>query len=214
MARDVLVKICGIHEDEALIAAVEAGADLIGLVFYPPSPRFITFDAAAELTQFLPEDVRVVGLFVDPDDTQIETALNSVRLDFLQLHGRETVERVEAIRQEFGHPVIKSIAVETASDLEGAAEMAQVADWLLFDAKPPQGAGLPGGNAASFDWDLLKGRKWPCPWLLAGGLTAENVAAAIAATGATAVDVSSGVETAPGIKAPDEIRRFIAAAKG
>ncbi len=214
MAGDVLVKICGIHEDEALIAAVEAGADLIGLVFHPASPRFITFDAAADLTQFLPEDVRVVGLFVDPDDAQIETALNSVRLDFLQLHGSETVARVEAIRQEFGHPVIKSIAVAAGADLDGAAEMAQVADWLLFDAKPPQGADRPGGNAASFDWELLKGRKWPCPWLLAGGLTPENVAVAVKASGAKAVDVSSGVETAPGIKDPDRIRRFIAAAKG
>lgn len=214
MARNVLVKICGVTDDEALAAAVEAGADYIGLVFFPPSPRFLEFDYAAELTQFLPEETRVAGLFVDADERIIETALNTVRLDLLQLHGSETPERIEALRLEFGHPVMKAISVSSAADLDAAQAYAEVADWLLFDAKPPAGAALPGGNAVSFDWSLLKGRKWACPWMLAGGLTPENVAAAIKASGAGAVDVSSGVESAPGIKDADKIRRFIEAAKG
>ncbi len=162
----------------------------------------------------LPEDVRVVGLFVDPDDALIEKALNSVRLDMIQLHGAETPERVEALRMEFGHPVMKSVAVSSVGDLDAAAAYAEIADWLLFDAKAPADSPLPGGNAVSFDWGLLKGRKWPCPWMLAGGLDANNVAAAVKASGAKAVDVSSGVESASGIKDPARIAAFVRAAKG
>lgn len=214
MPAKTLVKICGITDEDAMEAAVDAGADFVGLVFFPPSPRFLTFEDAAELSHMLPEDVRVVGLFVDPDDALIEKALNSVRLDMIQLHGAETPERVEHLRLEFGHPVMKSVAVAAAADLDAAAAYAEVADWLLFDAKAPSGAALPGGNAVSFDWTLLKGRKWPCPWMLAGGLDPENVAAAVKAAGAQAVDVSSGVETAPGQKDPARIAAFIRAAKG
>ncbi len=214
MPARVQVKICGISDEEAMAAAVEGGADYVGLVFFPPSPRFLDFDAAAELSHMLPEDVRVVGLFVDPDEALIERALNHVRLDMIQLHGNEPPERVEALRLEFGHPVMKSVAVSTAADLDAAAAMADVADWLLFDARPPAGATLPGGNAAAFDWTLLKGRKFACPWMLAGGLTPDNVAAAVKASGAKAVDVSSGVESAPGVKDPDKILRFIEAVKG
>lgn len=210
----VEVKICGINDEDAMEAAVEAGADYVGLVFFPPSPRFLSFEEAAELSHMLPEDVGVVGLFVDPDDALIERALHHVRLDVVQLHGAESAARVEAIRLEFGHPVMKSIAVASAADLDAAQDMAEVADRLLFDARPPAGAVLPGGNARAFDWSLLAGRRWPCPWMLAGGLTPDNVAEAIRASGAGAVDVSSGVESAPGVKDVGKIRRFIAAARG
>lgn len=210
----VQVKICGITDEDAMAAAVEAGADYVGLVFFPPSPRFLTFDAAAELSHMLPEEVRVVGLFVDPDLDTIERALNSVRLDLLQIHGVAEPARIEELRLEFGHPVMPAVAMSSAADLDGAADLASVADLLLFDAKAPAEATRPGGNAVSFDWSLLWGRKWPCPWMLAGGLTPDNVAQAIRASGAKAVDVSSGVESAPGIKDPALIARFVAAAKG
>lgn len=214
MTKPVLVKICGLTEDEGLDAAIDAGADFLGLVFFPRSPRFITPADAGELFQYLPEEMKVVGLFVDPSFADIEQVLNSVRLDMIQLHGSESPERIEEIRQEFGHPVMKAIPVSSAADLDAAHDLAEVSDWLLFDAKPPKDADRPGGNALSFDWSLLQGRTWPCPWMLAGGLTPDNVAEAIRMSGALAVDVSSGVESAPGIKNPDLIARFIAAAKG
>lgn len=214
MADPVLVKICGLTEDVGLDAAIDAGADFLGLVFFPRSPRFITPADAGELFQYLPEDIKVVGLFVDPSFAEIEQVLQSVRLDMIQLHGTESPERIEEIRFEFGHPVMKAVPVSSAADLDAAADLAEVADWLLFDAKPPKDAERPGGNAASFEWSLLQGRSWACPWMLAGGLTADNVAEAIRISGATVVDVSSGVESAPGIKDPERIERFIRAAKG
>lgn len=214
MAKPVLVKICGLTEDEGLDAAIDAGADFLGLVFFPRSPRFITPQDAGELFQYLPEDLKVVGLFVDPSFEEIEQVLNAVRLDMIQLHGHETPERVEEIRLEFGHPVMKALPVATTADLDAAMAYAEVADWLLFDAKPPPDADRPGGNAASFDWTLLAGRSWPCPWMLAGGLTPDTVAEAIRISGATAVDVSSGVERSPGIKDPELVEHFIRAAKG
>ena len=209
----VEVKICGISDDEAMEAAIEAGADYVGLVFYPPSPRAVTPERAAELVEFTPADVTKVGLFVDPDDATLDRVLTHVRLDLLQLHGTETPGRVEAIRLEYGLPVMKVIAVATALDLAAAEPFLAVTDRLLFDAKPPRGATLPGGNAASFDWTILQGRRWGVPWMLAGGLTPANVAEAVRISGATAVDVSSGVETAPGRKDADKIRAFIAAAR-
>ena len=210
----VEVKICGITDEEAMDAAIEAGADYVGLVFYPPSPRAVTAERAAELVEFTPAEVAKVGLFVDPDDATLDRVLTRVRLDLLQLHGGETPERIEAIRLEYGLPVMKVIAVAAAEDLAAAEPFLAVTDRLLFDAKPPKGATLPGGNAVSFDWTILKGRKWGVPWMLAGGLTAANVAEAVRISGATAVDVSSGVETAPGIKDAVKIRAFIAAARG
>lgn len=213
-ARPVQVKICGLTEDEGLDAAVDNGADFLGLVFFPRSPRFISPAEAGELFQYLPEELKVVGLFVDPAFEDIERVLNSVRLDMIQLHGAETAERIEEIRLEFGHPVMKAVPVATAADLDAARDLAEVADWLLFDARPPKDADRPGGNAAAFDWTLLAGRHWPCPWMLAGGLTPDNVAEAIRVSGARAVDVSSGVESAPGVKDPDKVARFIKAAKG
>ena len=211
----VEVKICGITSEDAMEAAVEAGADYVGLVFFPPSPRCVTPERAAELVEFLPDDLVKVGLFVDPDDATLDRVLSQVRLDLVQVHGQETPERLERIRLEFGLPVMKVIPVAEAADLAVAEPFLAVADRLLFDAKAPKGAPLPGGNAVSFDWTLLQGRKWGLPWMLAGGLTPENVAEAVRMTGARAVDVSSGVESAPGIKKdPARIRAFIKAARG
>lgn len=210
----VQVKICGLTDEEAVEAAVEAGADFLGVVFFEKSPRALSPFRAAEILQWVPDDVRKVGLFVDPDDALLNDVMNNLRLDFFQLHGRETPERVEQVRLEFGMPVIKALGIADPADLDAAAAYAGVADWLMFDAKPPSGADRPGGNAQAFDWTILEGRRWPCPWFLAGGLTEETVAEAIRLSGAKAVDVSSGVESAPGVKDPARIARFIAAAKG
>jgi phosphoribosylanthranilate isomerase len=205
----VEVKICGITDEEAMDVAIEAEADYVGLVFYPPSPRAVTPERAAELVEFTPGEITKVGLFVDPDDSWLETVLTQVRLDLLQLHGNETPERIEAIRLEYGIPVMKVISIASADDLAAAEPFLAVTDRLLFDAKPPKGATLPGGNATSFDWTILQGRKWGVPWMLAGGLTPANVAEAIRISGAVAVDVSSGVESAPGVKDAEKIRAFI-----
>lgn len=204
-----LVKICGITDEDGLAAAVANGADFIGMVFFPPSPRFITPEQAAELVDLLPDEVRKVGLFVDPDDATLHQVLSGVRFDLIQLHGTESPERVEGIRQEWAVPVMKMIPVSAADDLIAAEAYFDVADWLLFDARPPAGSTRPGGNAVAFDWSILQGRSWPLPWMLAGGLTPENVADAIRASGAQAVDVSSGVEDRPGVKSADRIRAFI-----
>lgn len=210
----VEVKICGITDEEAMDAAIEGGADYVGLVFFAKSPRNVTPDRAAELVEFAPGDVTKVGLFVDPDDATLDSVLTRVRLDLLQLHGSETPERVEAIRLEYGLPVMKVLSVSVADDLAAAEPYLAVADRLLFDAKPPKGALLPGGNAVSFDWTILTGRKWGLPWMLAGGLTPANVAEAIRVSGAPCVDVSSGVESAPGVKDVEKIQAFIKAARG
>jgi Phosphoribosylanthranilate isomerase len=209
----VAVKICGLNDEESIDAAIEAGADYIGLVFFAKSPRAVDAERAAELTQFI-EGVQKVGLFVDPDDSLLDEVLTHVRLDLLQFHGSETPGRLARIRDEYGVPVMKVIPLAEAADLAAAEPFHGVADQLLFDARPPRGAALPGGNAQSFDWSILKGFRSPVPWMLAGGLTAANVAEAIRATGAKAVDVSSGVESSPGVKDPEKIRAFIAAAKG
>ena len=207
------VKICGITTEEAIDAAVEHGAAFIGLVFFARSPRCVTAERAAELLDLLPEDVIKVGLFVDPDDALLEEVLTHVRLDMVQLHGDESPARVMEIRQEFAIPVMKAILIATAADLDAADAYCDAADWLLFDARPPDGADRPGGNAAAFDWTLLKGRSWPLPWMLAGGLTADNVAEAARQSGAVAVDVSSGVEDRPGVKSAAKIKAFLAIAE-
>lgn len=207
------VKICGLTDEDAIDAALEAGADYIGLVFFAKSPRAVTPERAAELLQFV-EGVQKVGLFVDPDDSLLDAVMTNLRLDLLQFHGSETPERLAQVRLEYGVPVMKVIPVATRDDLAAAEQFVEVADQLLFDAKPPRGSDLPGGNAVSFDWSILKGFTCRVPWMLAGGLNAANVAEAIKATGAKAVDVSSGVESAPGVKDPDKIRAFIQAAKG
>jgi phosphoribosylanthranilate isomerase len=209
----VKVKICGLTDEDAVEAAMDAGADFLGVVFFEKSPRNVDVERAAEILQWVPEEIGRVGLFVNPDNDLLNRVMNHVRLDYFQLHGTETPERVEQVRLEFGMPVIKAVPLSEAADLDLAATYEQVADWLLFDAKAPAGADRPGGNALSFDWSLLKDRHWACPWFLAGGLTPANVAEAIRASGAQAVDVSSGVEKATGIKDPDLIAQFIANTK-
>jgi phosphoribosylanthranilate isomerase len=197
----VTAKICGINDSTAMRTAVECGASHVGLVFYPPSPRAVIADGRAQR----------VGLFVDPEDATLEQVLDAVSLDLLQLHGAETPARVRAIRDRTGIAVMKVIRVAEADDIRHADAYFDVADWLMFDAKPPKEMknALPGGNALPFDWTLLSGRNWPLPWMLAGGLTAENVAEAVRRTGARVVDTSSGVEDTPGRKNPEKIRAFL-----
>ena len=211
----VKVKICGIKTPEALQAALAARADLVGFVFYPPSPRSLAPEVAAELAELARGQATIVALIVDADDAQIERIVQTVNPDMLQLHGSETPERVIEITRRWGKSVIKAIKVETAADAAQALAYVGIARLVLFDAKAPKdlASALPGGNGLAFDWHLLDGVKDRVPYMLSGGLTPENVGAAITATGATIVDVSSGVETAPGIKSPDLIRRFIDAAR-
>ena len=208
------VKICGLSTEETVAAAIEAGAGLVGFVFYPPSPRAVTPDQVARLVKPVPSTVSKVGLFVDPDDTLLDRVLTLTGLDLIQLHGLEPPERVAQIRERFRRPVMKAIRVGTAADVAVAERYLGVADRLLFDAQPPKRAdALPGGNGEPFDWSLLAGRSWPLPWMLSGGLTIGNIAEAVRVTGAPAIDVSSGVETSPGIKDVRLIEDFIATAK-
>lgn len=210
----ILVKICGLNDPRAVAAAVDGGADLVGVVFFAKSPRAVTPEQAAELLAEVPRRIKRVGLFVDADDALFDRVLKRVRLDMLQLHGHEPPERVAALRDTWGLPAMKAIGVSASGDLDAATPYLDVADRLMFDAKPPKGATRPGGNAVAFDWTLLAGHRWKLPWMLAGGLNARNVARAIKLSGARAVDVSSGVESAPGVKDPKKILNFIRAAKG
>jgi phosphoribosylanthranilate isomerase len=210
----VKVKICGIKTPEALQVALAARADFVGFVFYPPSPRSLSPEVAAELAELARGRARIVALIVDADDAMIERIVATVEPDLLQLHGSETPERVAEIVRRWGRPAIKAIKVESAGDAERALDYTDVAQLILFDAKAPKdlAGALPGGNGLAFDWRLIAAVRDRVPFMLSGGLTPDNVATAIAATGATIVDVSSGVETAPGVKSPDLIRQFIAAA--
>ncbi len=210
------VKICGVNTPEALRAVVAAGAEFVGLNFYPPSPRSVTPDQAAALAAAAPQHLCKVGLFVNVEDETIAKTLASVPLDMLQLHGGESPARVARIKELFGLPVMKVVKIAERADLAVAEPYFRVADRLLFDAKPPKemtGA-LPGVNALAFDWQLLADKTWPLPWMLSGGLDPGNVAEAARISGARAVDVSSGIEDRPGLKNPDKIRAFLAAAKG
>lgn len=209
----VLVKICGINSVESADAAVRAGADLAGLVFHPKSPRNLSRDQAGSLAAFMRGRLRVVALFADAGDEEIRDVVTLVRPDFLQLHGNEAPERVGALRSRFAIPIIKALGIADAGDVAAAAPFEDAADMLLLDARATDGALRPGGHGAAFDWQLLRGRMFSKPWLLAGGLNAGNVARAIAASGAPGVDASSGVETAPGLKKPELIAEFVAAAR-
>ena len=204
------VKICGLSTPETMTAAIENGADFIGLVFYPPSPRHVEIEVAKYLTSQVPDNTEIVGLFVNPNDQTLLEVLNDVPLSMIQLHGGERPERVREIKKIFGLPVMKSISIESAADLGKAVEYEEVADWLLFDAK---GEELPGGNGIAFDWNILKDYSGPKPWMLAGGLTPDNVADALAILSPDAVDVSSGVESAPGQKDADKIESFLKGVK-
>ena len=205
------VKICGITDPDAMEAAVKYGAALAGFVFFPPSPRNIAPDRAAMLARRVPERVIRVGLFVDPDDGLIDAVLAQVPLEAIQLHGEEPAGRCTDLRARTGRRVYKAVTVRAAEDLDAADRYAKVCDRLLFDAKPPKDAARPGGNARAFDWAVLEGRSWPVPWLLSGGLTPANVGGAIRMTGCPGVDVSSGVEGAPGRKDPAKIKAFLEA---
>lgn len=208
----VLVKICGINSASAADATVRAAADLGGLVFHPASPRHLAFDAARALADRMRGRLRLVALVADADDELISAVVAAVRPDFLQLHGKESPARAAALRARFGVPLMKAIAVAEAADLTAVPCYEQSCDMFLFDAKPPEG-GRAGGWGAPFDWQLLRGRNFARPWLLAGGLNAENVARAVAAANAPGVDVSSGVETVPGVKSPEMITAFVSAAR-
>ena len=206
------VKICGLRSRREVAAAADAGAAYVGLVFFPPSPRAVSLDDARWVVAAAPEGLRRVALTVDADDAFLEKLVEQVPLDMLQLHGSESPERVAEIRARFAMPVMKAVGIASAGDLPALTDYGLVADMLLVDAKAPKDAVLPGGNGLAFDWRLLVGRKWLRPWLLAGGLTPDNVAEAIRLTGAPGVDVSSGVESAPGVKDVDLIRAFVAGA--
>ncbi len=205
------VKICGLTTPDALTAALETGADFIGLVFHPASPRFVEIEVAAYLSQYVPKTVQITGLFVDMPIEKMTEILDNVRIDLIQLHGHETPEDIVNIRKRFHKPVMKALSISDETDLAQIRAYDPVCDWLLLDAKGT--SDMPGGNGLAFDWKLLKGLKIEKPWMLAGGLTPETVTEAIKATHPTAVDVSSGVEKARGIKDPDKIRAFIKAAK-
>ena len=212
MARDTRVKICGLREVADVETAVRAGAAYVGFVFFPKSPRNVTLAEAARLAAAVPPGVAKVALTVDADDATLDALMAEVPIDMLQLHGHESPERVAAVKARFGLPVMKAVGVAGEADLAALETYGRVADQILVDAKPAPGADLPGGNGLAFDWRLIAGRRWPVPWMLAGGLTAENVGEAIRLTGARQVDVSSGVESAPGFKDPVKIEDFLEAA--
>lgn len=214
MTSDIRVKICGLRDQDHLRAAIAAGAAYVGFVFFPKSPRCLSPVQARDLAISVPAGLAKVALVVDADDAMLDGLVESVPLDMLQLHGHESPDRVARIRARYGLPVMKAVGVASEDDLPALADHARVADQLLVDAKPPRDAVLPGGNGIAFDWRLVAGRRWPVPWMLAGGLTPANVAEAIRLTGARQVDVSSGVESAPGVKDPALIRAFISAAQG
>lgn len=209
-----LVKICGLSTPETLDAALDAGADLVGFVRFPRSPRHVELDLGRRLSEQAKGRALRVVLLVDADDEAIAAAVAALDPELLQLHGHESPERVAAIRARFGRPVIKAVGVAEAADLEALASYAEVAERLLLDAKPPRTPGaLPGGNGLSFDWRLLNGLDPGLSFMLSGGLTPENVAAAVRLTRPKAVDVSSGVESGPGVKDPARIEAFVKAAR-
>ena len=209
----VQVKICGINSAAAADAVVRAGADFGGLVFFPKSPRNLGLDEGAELAERMRGRLRLTALVVDESDDRLAAIAAQVRPDFFQLHGRETPARVAEIRDRFGIPVIKALPVAEPGDIARAADYDGIADMFLFDAAPAADATRPGGHGAAFDWQMLNGRQFSRPWFLAGGLNPENVARAITVSGAVMVDVSSGVESAPGVKSESRIAAFVAAAK-
>ncbi len=208
----VNIKICGLTDAATCMAAVTVGARYLGFNFFAKSPRYVSFDQAATLAAEVPPGVCKVGLVVNEDDTMLDALMAQVPLDMIQLHGSESPQRVLQIKARYGLPVMKAVGVRDADDLEALDIYGRVADQLLVDAKPPKDAVLPGGNGLAFDWRLIAGRRWPVPWMLAGGLTAETVGAAIAMTGAAQVDVSSGVESSPGVKDTALIQAFCKAA--
>ncbi|MCZ4353212.1 phosphoribosylanthranilate isomerase [Roseovarius aestuarii] len=213
MPQDIRIKMCGLTRTCDVSAAVDAGAAYIGLNFFARSPRYVSIDAMRAIAQAIPVGVAKVALVVDADNAALDALTAQVPLDMLQLHGHETPARVSEVKQRYGLPVMKVLGISDADDLSQIDVYSAVADQMLVDAKPPKGADRPGGNAVSFDWSLIAGRRWAVPWMLAGGLTPENVAEAVQATGARQVDVASGIESAPGIKDAGLMRAFVSAAQ-
>lgn len=208
----IRVKICGLKTVADVQAVAAAGAAYCGLNFFPPSPRYVTLAEGRVLALAAPVGLAKVALTVDADDEAMDALVEAMPLDMLQLHGNETPDRVAEVRARYGLPVMKVIGVRDEGDLAALFDFSTVADQIMIDAKPPKGAPLPGGNGVPFDWRLVAQRRWLRPWMLAGGLTPQNVAEAIRLTNARQVDVSSGVESAPGVKDPARIAAFIAAA--
>lgn len=206
------IKICGLTDEASVQATIDAKADYAGFVYFPASPRHLPLEKAAQLKSLLPASIKTVSVLVDPSDLLLLEVTSLIAPDFLQLHGKETPERVAEIKNKTSAKIIKAISIRTSDDVATAMRFAGVADMFLFDAKPPAGM-LPGGNGLSFDWAHLKGREFPLPWMLSGGLNSENVADAIAASGAQMVDVSSSVEVRPGVKDPALIHAFVKAAR-
>jgi phosphoribosylanthranilate isomerase len=206
-------KICGLTDTAAVAAAVAGGAAFAGFVFFPPSPRNLGPARAGELIAGLAPDVTPVGVFADPTDDQLEAVLAAAPLCLIQLHGKETPARAGEIKDRFGLPVMKAVPVAGPDDVARAEGYVGSVDWLMFDAKAPETATRPGGNALSFDWELLAAADWPLPWMLSGGLDADNLAQAAQVSGARVVDVSSGVEDRPGVKNPEKIRAFLEIAR-
>ena len=209
----LLVKICGLSTRETLDAALDAGADMVGFVFFPPSPRHLSLEAGRDLGRQVKRRALTVALTVDADDATLANIMDALSPDLFQLHGKESVARLRDIKQKFGRPVMKAVPVATASDLAVLPGYAAVADRILFDARAPKDATRPGGLGAPFDWHLLENIDLKLPYMVSGGLDAGNVAEALRLTGAGGVDVSSGVESAPGVKDPELIKAFIRAAR-
>lgn len=214
MSKNVAVKICGLTQPSDVHAVAQAGAVYCGFVFFPKSPRNVSFQQAAAMAVEAPIGLAKVALTVNADDAFLDALTAAVPLDMLQLHGNETPARVQQVKARYGLPVMKAVGVADAIDLPALDDYIKVADQILVDAKPPKNADLPGGNGLTFDWRLIAGRRWAVPWMLAGGLTAENVAEAIRMTGARQIDLSSGVESRPGVKDAAMIDEFMAAVKG
>ena len=209
----LIVKICGLSTRETLDVALDAGADLVGFVFFPPSPRHLSLEIARDLGKHAKRRAVKVALTVDADDATLANIVEALQPDILQLHGSETVARLRDIKQKFGLQVMKAMAVETSADLASLPGYAAVADRILFDARAPKEATRPGGLGAVFDWHVLENLDLKLPFMVSGGLNAQNVAEAVRVTRAGGVDVSSGVERAPGVKDPEMIRAFIRAAR-
>ena len=213
MSKNIQVKICGIKDNATLEAAVAAGARYVGFVFFPKSPRNLSVQSAAELAALVPAGICQVALSVNADNAFLDQLTEAVPLDMLQLHGSESPARVAEVKARYRLPVMKAVGIADEGDLTALDDYMRVADQILVDAKAPKTAKLPGGNGLAFDWRLIAGRRWTVPWMLAGGLTADNVSEAIRLTGATQVDVSSGVESARGVKDAGMIADFLAAAQ-
>jgi len=209
----LIVKICGLSTRETLQTALEAGADMVGFVFFPPSPRHLSLTTARDLGKLVKRRAAKVALTVDADDATLESIVETLQPDILQLHGRESVARLREVRRKFSLPVMKAIAVESSADLASLPVYAGLADRILFDARAPKEATRPGGLGAVFDWKILENLELKIPFMVSGGLSSLNVADAVRVTGAGGVDVSSGVELAPGQKDPEMIRAFIKAAR-